>query len=112
MGEGVRSLFATLGNLLLSTVAWSLIGAALAIVLRSIATPLATGLAYALAVENLLNATISGSDRWLPGQLIDAIARGGTSTVPYTSALLLVGVYLVAALGVAGSLFCYRDVAA
>ena len=76
------------------------------------AIAIAGGLVYALVVENLLNATISGSNRWLPGQLIDAIARGGTSTVSYTSALLLVGAYLVVALGVAGTLFRKRDVAA
>jgi hypothetical protein len=89
-----------------------MIGAVLAIVLRSTATAIAGGLTYALVVENLLNATISGSDRWLPGQLIGAIAQGGTSTVTYTSALLLVGSYLVVALGVAGTLFRKRDVAA
>jgi ABC-type transport system involved in multi-copper enzyme maturation permease subunit len=111
-GDGARSLLATLGNLMLSTIAWGMIGAVLAVVLRSTATAIAGGLAYALVVENLLNATVSGSDRWLPGQLIDAIAQGGTSTVSYTSALVQVGLYLVVALGVAGTVFRQRDVAA
>ena len=110
--EGVQSLLSTAGNLLLSTLAWGAIGAVLAIVLRSTATAIAGGLAYALVVENLLSATVSGSKQWLPGQLIDTIARGGTSSVSYASALLLVGLYLLAAVGIAGALFRYRDVAA
>jgi ABC-type transport system involved in multi-copper enzyme maturation permease subunit len=110
-GEGVRSMLSTTGNLLLSTVAWGAIGAVLAVVLRSTAIAIAGGLAYILVVESLLSATISGSGQWLPGQLIATIAHGGTSDVSYTSALILVGIYLVAALGLAASLFRSRDVA-
>jgi hypothetical protein len=43
--------------------------------------------------------------------LIDVILQGGTSSVTYTSALLLVGLYLLVALILAGSLFRLRDVA-
>jgi ABC-type transport system involved in multi-copper enzyme maturation permease subunit len=110
-GEGVRSMLSTTGNLLLSTVAWGAIGAVLAVVLRSTTIAIAGGLAYILVVENLLNATISGSGQWLPGQLIATIAHGGTSDVSYSSALILVGIYLVVALGLAASLFRSRDVA-
>jgi ABC-2 type transport system permease protein len=109
--DGVRSLQATIGNLLISTVAWGAIGAVLALMLRSTATAIAVGLAYALVVENLLSLTVSGSKQWLPGQLIDAIARGGSSSVSYVSALLLVGLYLIGAAGIAGAVFRYRDVA-
>jgi hypothetical protein len=69
-------------------------------------------LAYVLVAENLLTAVWSDGKQWLPGQLIGAIAHGGTSTVSYPSALALVGLYLVVALSAASALFRRRDVAA
>ncbi len=111
-GAGVQSLLATAGNLLLATLAWGAIGAGLAAVLRSTAVAIAGGLAYVLVVENLLTATWSGGAQWLPGQLIDAIAQGGTASVSYTSALGLVGLYLLVAGGIVGVLFQRRDVTA
>ncbi len=111
-GAGVGSLCATAGNLLLATLAWGAIGAGLATVLRSTAVAIAGGLAYALVVENLLTAAWSGGAQWLPGQLIDAIARGGTAAVSYASALELVGLYLLVAGAIIGLLFQRRDVAA
>jgi ABC-2 type transport system permease protein len=110
--DGVRSLLTAAGNLLLATLAWGAIGAGLATVLRSTAVAIAGGLAYVLVVENLLVATWSGGAQWLPGQLIDTIARGGTTAVSYTSALGLVGLYLLVAGVVAGALFQRRDVTA
>jgi len=109
---GVQSLLATAGNLLLATLAWGAIGAGLAIVLRSTAVAITGGLAYTLVVENLLVAAWSGGAQWLPGQLLDAIARGGTTAVSYVSALGLVGFYLLVAGVIVGALFQRRDVAA
>ncbi len=111
-GEGVQSLLATAGNLLLATLAWGAIGVGLATVLRSTAVAITGGLAYALVVENLLSAAWSGGAQWLPGQLIDAIARGGTAAVSYGSALGLVGLYLLVAGAIVALLFQRRDVAA
>jgi ABC-2 type transport system permease protein len=110
-GAGLQWLLSAAGDLLLATLAWGAIGAVLAIVVRSTAMSIVSGLAYALVVENLLNAAWSGGKDWLPGQLIDVILQGGTASVTYTSALLLVGLYLLAALILAGSLFQLRDVA-
>jgi ABC-type transport system involved in multi-copper enzyme maturation permease subunit len=109
---GVQSLLSTAGNLLLATLAWGAIGAVLTVVLRSTAAAIAAGLAYVLVAENLLTAVWSDGKQWLPGQLIGAIAHGGTSTVSYPSALALVGFYLVVALSAASALFRRRDVAA
>lgn len=111
-GEGVRSLLAGTGNVVLSTLAWSVIGAAVAMVLRSTTAAIAGGLAYALVVENLLSAAWSGGKQWLPGQLIGAVAQGGTSSVAYATALALVAAYACLALGAAGVVFRFRDVAA
>jgi len=111
-GAGLRSLLATLGNLLLSTLAWGVMGAAAATVLRSTTAAIVGGLAYALVVEVLLSAAWSGGKQWLPGELMRAVAQGGTPTVTYTWALTFVGAYAVVALGLASRLFWVRDVAA
>ncbi len=111
-GAGVQSLLATAGNLLLATLVWGAIGAALAMALRSTAIAITGGLAYVLVVENLLTAAWSGGAQWLPGQLIDVIARGGTAAVSYGSALGLVGLYLLVAGAIVGAIFQRRDVAA
>jgi len=103
-GAGVQSLLATL--------VWGAIGAALAMALRSTAIAITGGLAYVLVVENLLTAAWSGGAQWLPGQLIDVIARGGTAAVSYGSALGLVGLYLLVAGAIVGAIFQRRDVAA
>jgi hypothetical protein len=76
------------------------------------AAAIAIGLTYLLVAENLLAAVWSGCDQWLPGQLLYALSKGGTSTVSYARALVLVGLYLVVAVGVAAALFRRRDVAA
>jgi len=109
---GIQSLIATLGNLILSALAWGVIGTAIAMVFRSTTAAIAGGLAYALVVEVLLTAAWSDAKQWLPGQLISAVARGGTSTVSYTSALVLVGIYACVSLAAASALFQRRDVAA
>jgi ABC-2 type transport system permease protein len=109
---GVRSLLSTAGNLVLATLAWGAFGAILALVLRSTAAAIAIGLAYVLVAENLLAAVWSGGDQWLPGQLLNALAKGGTGSVAYSHALVLVGLYVVVAMGVAAVLFSRRDVAA
>jgi ABC-2 type transport system permease protein len=109
---GVSSLLATAGNLVLATLAWGALGAALALVLRSTPAAIAIGLAYVLVAENLLAAAWSGGDQWLPGQLLYALAKGGTTSVAYARALLLVGLYVAVAVGAAAILFRRRDVAA
>jgi hypothetical protein len=54
----------------------------------------------------------SDGAKWLPGQLLSAIAQGGTSLIPYGNAVALIGVGIVTALLAAGTLFRQRDVAA
>jgi ABC-2 type transport system permease protein len=109
-GPGIHSLLTTGGNMLLATLAWGILGAVLAILLRSSALAIGVGLAYALVVENLINAAWSDAQQWLPGDLMGIIAQGGTSSVSYTSALLLVGLYVAAALVVVGAVFRIQDV--
>ena len=110
--EGVQSLLKGAGNLLLATLVWGALGAVLALVLRSTASALSIGLVYVLVVEQVILLAWSDGAKWLPGQLISAIAQGGTSVITYGNALLLVGTFIVAALIATGALFRRRDVAA
>ena len=107
---GVQSLFSTAGNLLLATLAWAAIGAVLAIVLRSAAAAISVGLGYLLVGETLLSNVWSGGNQWLPRELLVALALGGTAEVAYARALVLIGLYVVVAIGVAAILFRQRDV--
>lgn len=107
---GVQSLFSTLGNLLLATLAWATYGAALAIVLRSAAAAISVGLGYLLVGETLLTSVWSDGTQWLPRVLLVALGLGGTPEVAYGRALVLTGLYVVVAIGVAAILFRRRDV--
>jgi ABC-type transport system involved in multi-copper enzyme maturation permease subunit len=110
--DGAQSLLQGVGNLLLATLVWGALGAALALILRSTAPALSIGLVYALVVEPVIMLAWSDGAKWLPGQLLSAIAQGGTSLIPYGNAVAFIGAGIVAALVAAGMLFRQRDVAA
>jgi ABC-2 type transport system permease protein len=108
---GWTALAAGLGNLLLATLGWGLLGALLALVLRAPAAAVGVGLAWALPGELLVTAAWADGARWLPGQLLDALAQGGTAAVTYGWAGLLLALYGVVAVVAGTTLFARRDVA-
>ncbi len=111
-GTGVRSIASATGDVLLSVLAWGMIGATIALAFRSTTAAIAGGLAYLLVAENLLSAAWSAGKQWLPGQVINALARGGTTDVAYGTALAITTLYVALALMAAGALLRRRDVAA
>jgi hypothetical protein len=82
------------------------------IVFRSPVAAITIGIVYILPFESILSATVSGSDRWLPGQLLDAIAQGGTSDIGFATALVTGLLYLVGLSIVGLVLFTVMDVTA
>jgi ABC-2 type transport system permease protein len=108
---GWTALGAGLGNLLLATLGWGLLGTVLALVLRAPAAAVGVGLAYALPGELLVTAAWSDGARWLPGQLLDTLAQGGTAAVTYGWAGLLLALYTIVAVVAGTTLFTRRDVA-
>jgi hypothetical protein len=90
----------------LASIGYGVLGTALAIVLRSPALAVAVGVAYALPGEAIIDRLWDSGDRWLPGQLLSALAHGGTSTASYAHALLTVIIY--AAIIAAGSLALFQ----
>jgi ABC-2 type transport system permease protein len=108
---GWTALAGGLGNLLVATFGWGLVGALLALVLRAPAAAVGVGLAWALPGELLVTAAWSDGARWLPGQLLDTLAQGGTAAVTYGWAGLLLALYGVVAVVAGTTLFARRDVA-
>lgn len=111
-GEGIWALAGGIGNLILASLGWGMIGALLAVLIRAPAPAVAAGVAYALPVEMLLASAWEDAARWLPRGLLDAVAAGGTSVVSYDRALALAAVYVAVALVTVGVLFTRRDVTA
>jgi ABC-2 type transport system permease protein len=108
---GWTALAAGLGNLLLATLGWGLLGALLGLVLRAPAAAVGVGLAWELPGELLVTAAWADGARWLPGQLLDTLAQGGTAAVTYGWAGLLLALYGVVAMVAGTTLFARRDVA-
>lgn len=98
------------GNLLIATLGWGLLGALLALLLRSPAAAVGAGLAYAIPFEELLAAAWRSGERWLPGQLLGVLADGGTATVAYARAALALAIYGVLAATAGATLFARRDI--
>ena len=107
-GEHLRSV----GQVALSGLGFATLGAALGVLLRTSVLAVSLGLAWLLPVETILSGTIDDADRWLPGQLLAAVASGGTATVSLAAALTTVVAYVVVAAGAAGTSFVRRDVTA
>lgn len=107
---GLSELGRTVGNLLLATLGFGLIGAILGVVLRSPVAAIGAGVAYALPVEAILSATIGGIDRFLPGQLLQIVASGGGHSPTYSAAALTFVLYAGVAMIATGVLFAWRDV--
>jgi hypothetical protein len=82
----------------------------LGLLLRSPISAISIGIGWLLIVDNILAATISGSAKWLPGQMIDTISRGKSPEMSYLHATTTISIYLVIASAVAVVLFRRRDV--
>ena len=107
---GFEETLGTVGGLILGTVGWGLIGAALGILFRSTAISLGFGLAYALPVESLLGALWDDGASWLPGKLLNALPGGGD--VDFAHALVVASIYVGVLLVVSVTSFVRRDVTA
>ena len=106
----VTAIFKVLGDVVLAVIGHGTFGAALAVLFRSPVAAIGVAVGWAVAVENILAATISGSERWLPGRLLSAIATHGTGTISFTHALAVGGVYALVAAVLAAVTFARADV--
>jgi ABC-2 type transport system permease protein len=106
---GLDDLVQSILHVWLSCLGYGVLGTALAIVLRSPALAIAIGVAYVLPGEAIIDALWDNGDRWLPGQLLSALAHGGTSSASYAHALATLALYVVVVATGTLALFRRRD---
>jgi len=109
---GVKDLTEALGELLLAVVGFATLGMAVGLFLRSAVFAVIVGLAYLIAIENILGRVLPSLNRWLPGQLLLGVGQGGNATTTFPRAVLVSAIYLVGIALVAAPAFKRRDVTA
>jgi ABC-2 type transport system permease protein len=108
--SGLRDLGQATLHVYLASVGYGVLGAALGVLLRSPGVAIGTAVAYILPGEAIIVGAIWGNgDRWLPGQLLDALAHGGNSDSSYGHALVTLAVYVVVVAAATVWLFRRRD---
>jgi ABC-2 type transport system permease protein len=101
---------ANYADALIAVALFGIAGQALAVLTRSTALALGIGLAWLLPLENIVQNSWAGAVHWLPGLLFGAVARGGTTGVSYSAAIMLALAYGALALVVATPDFIRRDI--
>jgi len=104
---GLTDLLQATFHVFLASVGYGVFGAAIGVALRSPGVAIGTAVAYILPGEAIIVGVIwGGGDRWLPGQLLDALAHGGNDNSTYGHALVTLAVYVAAV--AAGTLWLFR----
>jgi ABC-2 type transport system permease protein len=111
-GAGLRANAESIALVLGAVLGYATIGVVLGLVLRSAVQAIALGVAWLLVVELVLTTVLDGAGRWLPGQLLAAMATGGTEDVTLGAAAGTMSAFLVAIVVAAGVVFDRRDVVA
>jgi ABC-type transport system involved in multi-copper enzyme maturation permease subunit len=109
---GLDDLGSALGELLLAVVGFATLGMIVGLFLRSSVAAVIVGFAYLLPAEGIIGVVLHGSEPWLPGQLLVAVAQGGTTSVTFGVAALRSLVYLAVGAAAAMVWFAKRDVTA
>jgi ABC-type transport system involved in multi-copper enzyme maturation permease subunit len=109
---GISDLTRALGDLLLATVGFTILGLAVGLLFRSSVIAVIVGFAYLLPVEAVVTRIAPHAATWLPGQLLQAVAAGGVSPDGFSHSLILSLVYLLIAGVVATVVFVRKDVTA
>ena len=108
--SGWTEILSGYGDAVLAALGWGVMGVVLGVFLRSPAPALGAGVAWALPFEAFLSSAWETGKEWLPGQALQALASGGTDSIAYGRAAMLVGVYVLVALALAVGSFRTRDV--
>lgn len=110
-GDGTASvILEATGQLYLALLVWGSIGLALAVTTRSAGIAIGAGVGWVLLVEGVVTAALEGARDWVPGATISALASGGTSSIPFATALTLGATYTVIAVGASVATFARRDI--
>jgi ABC-2 type transport system permease protein len=107
---GVHSIVVTVVDVVVSALAYAVVGGVLALVLRSAAAAITVGFAWLVIVEALIVAGWSQTAQWLPGRLFNTIASNGSNTIAYGHAAVFAALYVAVAAIAGAVLFRTRDV--
>ncbi len=110
--DGLVASIRTVGLVAAAIIGYATIGMILGVVLRAPIPAIAIGVGWLLALELALAQFVDGLDQWLPGQLLGAVAGGGTDGLALDRSAVIVAAYLVVGLVGAAALFSRRDVTA
>jgi len=97
-------------NLFLALCVWGVLGLVIAVLTRSAAVAISIGVGYVLVVESLVKMVKDVPSDWLLGTTLGAVAKGGTASVAYGTALALALGYVTLGLVLAIVVFVRRDV--
>lgn len=107
---GVSDLGQAVLHAFLAATIYGVFGAALGVILRSPGLSIGVAIAWIIPIEAIIVGAIwSNGDRWLPGQLLDALAHGGNSNSSYSHALVILTIYAVIVAAGTLVLFNRRD---
>jgi ABC-2 type transport system permease protein len=111
-GTGLGDLFRALGDISLAVVGYGILGLAIGQFLRSAVFAVIAGLAWMIAVENIIARIDPGTSKWLPGAALETVASGGSEGPSFSHGLIVGAVYLAVALIAAAASFARADVTA
>jgi ABC-type transport system involved in multi-copper enzyme maturation permease subunit len=97
-------------NAVLGAALFGALGTAVGLLVRSTAVGLAIGLAWLMPVEHIVQNAWADAERWFPGLLFDAVARGGTALTSYGRSLTMGGALAAVLLAAGATSFLRRDV--
>jgi ABC-type transport system involved in multi-copper enzyme maturation permease subunit len=109
---GIADLTRALGDLLLATVGFTVLGLVVGLLFRSSVTAIIVGFAYLLPIEAVVVRIAPHAAAWLPGQALQAIAAGGLTGTGFAHSLVLSTIYVAIAAAVATVVFMRKDVTA
>ena len=109
--DGLGEAGSAFGSALLGVTAWATLGAALAILLRSVPLALGIGVGWAGPFEYIVSDIWSAAFQWFPGLLLESWAVSGTSEASASRAALMLSIYVIAAGTAASLVFRRRDLA-
>jgi ABC-type transport system involved in multi-copper enzyme maturation permease subunit len=118
---GTRDYFEFLGNLVLAVIGWTIFGTLVAVLVRNPAGAVGAAIAWLLVIEGLVNQVEPTVGQYLPGRILSVVLNGGQAAVfnetgstslSYSTALIIAGLYAAGMSVVAGASFWYRDITA
>jgi ABC-2 type transport system permease protein len=107
--DGLAALAGTVFNVTISALGFAAVGLALAVALRSPVASVGAGLAYIIAIEGIVTQAAGRVGRWLPGQIFNAVATGGTNSLRYATVVGVASLYIGVAVTFAVGLFATRE---